>query len=115
MREWLASHASSDIPLLLLLVNQVAVFWFLYCAGKHPAGVIARMLHDETGKPSALRFASLSALNVASWALMTEVLKPGVVSWQIYLIYCAGTIGSHVAVKIGGNWDGKLPWAKGAP
>ena len=112
MQQWLLDHAANDIPMLMLCIMQGSSFWMLYCASRKPDSVVGRMLQDENGKPSVLRWAALSGFNIACWVVMRDTLRAEGIDVTIFGIFVAATFGGPIAGKCIDKWNGTLPWAK---
>lgn len=99
------------VPLLILAVLLVVIMRLLSLAQRKAEFNIEQMLHDDQGKPSAVRFLSLMAFAISSWYLAVRVLS-GKPDPQEYLYYLVAWSGALVFVKFADKWNGSLPFGK---
>lgn len=100
-----------DIPTLVLAVLLIGFCWSVWRVANRSDFDLASIYKDDTGKPSATRFALVGAWVASTWYFMQDMLD-GVPDPQIFWGYLVTWSGAKVLEKAIDKWSGQLPFGK---
>ena len=100
-----------SVPHVLLFLGLMLVVSVLYSAHKNKSFDVSELLKAPDGKPSATRFASLVALVISSWVVVSGLTKlSGSDFNSIFMLYVLTWSGSKTVETVANAWA-----AKGSP
>lgn len=91
-----------DIPAIVLILLLLAGAVVMHAAQKQPGFNFSDMLTDDSGKPSAMRFAVFVCIAASTWALIKVVMTAtdSKEVFNFYMAYMAVWSGAKIVEKM---------------
>ncbi len=102
------------VPLVILAAMMFAIWRLIVLAQRKTTFHIEEIFVDENGKTSASRFTMLMGFAFSCWWMSARMFGGHPDPTEFYAFLAAWS-SSITLLKLADKWDGRLPFAKGAP